>query len=329
MSDPSENNARTSSRDELHRFRSRIPDQRSAIPKSQRRMGRDRSLQARMLMTIFLLGAVYSGVIGGLVFSGAATVVIAAAVGLVVAVQFLVADRLALAGIAAKAVSPAQQPHLHAVIERLCIEADIPKPRLALVDTRMPNAFAVGRSRKAATVCVTTGLLALLTPAELEAVLAHELAHVINRDMMVMTVAGFLGAVAALFARLTLRFGMRGHPINQLAAVAFAVLCSITVYLVSFVLLRTLSRHREYAADRGAAMLTGHPSALASALLKITDTMSLIPRRDLRAAGQLNAFFIASAGPTRTIIQLFASHPPVEKRIAALSQLETRLHNSQ
>lgn len=281
-----------------------------------------------MLLAMLLLGAVYAGVIAALVSLGTGIVAVVVVAAGVAVVQLFASDKLALAAVGAKELSSSEQPKLHAMIERLCVQADIAKPRIALVVTDMPNAFALGRSRRAATVCVTTGLLRRLKPAELEAVLAHELSHVINRDMMVMTIASFLASVAALLARLALRYGMRGHALNQLLAAVFTVLCSIAVYLVSFVLLQTLSRYREYAADRGAAIITGRPSALSSALLKLTDTMKRIPDRDLRTATQLNAFFIVPPSAKRTIAGLFASHPPVEKRIAALGRLEAQLQRS-
>jgi heat shock protein HtpX len=177
---------------------------------SQRPFGSDRGLEARMLLTMVLLGAVYAGVIAALVSLGAGVVAVVVVAALVAVVQLFASDKLALAAVGAKVVSGSEQPKLHATIERLCVQADIAKPRIALVVTDMPNAFALGRSRKAATVGVTTGLLRRLKPAELEAVLAHELTHVINRDMMVMTIASFLASVAALLARFVLRYGTRG-----------------------------------------------------------------------------------------------------------------------
>jgi heat shock protein HtpX len=281
-----------------------------------------------MLVTMFLLGLVYVVLIGVAISAGvslAAVVVIAA---LVFGAQLFASDKIALAAMGAKEASPAQAPQLHSIIERLCVQADIPKPRIALVNAPMPNAFALGRSQKTATVCATSGLLSLLSPAELEGVLAHELTHVINRDVMVMTVASFFASIAAILARFGLFFGGGRGRNQQGSAFAVVLLVSIAVYVISFVLLRALSRYREYAADRGAAVLTGRPSALSSALWKISGTVQRIPDRDLRTATQMNAFFIVPARRKGALTGLFATHPPLEKRIAALSRLEAQLQGS-
>ncbi len=294
---------------------------------SQNNFGRDRGLQARMLLTMFLLGLVYVILIGVAISAGvgiAAVVVIAA---LLFGVQLFASDKIALAAMGAREASPEQAPELHSIIERLCLQANIPKPRIALVDAAMPNAFALGRSQKSATVCVTTGLLSLLSGAELEAVLAHELTHVINRDVMVMTIASFFASIAAILARFGLFFG-GGRGRNQGNAFVVVFLVSIGVYVVSFVLLRALSRYREFAADQGAAIITGRPSALSSALLKISGTIAQIPDRDLRTTTQLSAFFIVPARRKGALTGLFATHPPIEKRIAALSRLEAQLQGS-
>jgi heat shock protein HtpX len=280
-----------------------------------------------MLLTMFLLGLVYVVLIGVAISSamGIGAVVVIAA--LVFGAQLFASDKIALAAMGAREASPAQAPELHSIIERLCVQANIPKPRIALVEAPMPNAFALGRSQKSATLCATTGLLSLLSPAELESVLAHELTHVINRDVMVMTIASFFASVAAILARFGLFFG-GGRSRNQGNAFAVVLLVSVAVYVVSFVLLRALSRYREYAADRGAAILTGRPSALSSALMKISGTIARIPDRDLRAASELSAFFIVPARRKGAFTSLFATHPPLEKRIAALSRLEAQLQGS-
>ncbi|HEU4974195.1 MAG TPA: zinc metalloprotease HtpX [Baekduia sp.] len=289
-----------------------------------RDFGRDTGLQARMVGTMFLLGLVYAVLIGVAVSAGAGVggvVLIAAAF---FAVQLFASDRIALAAAGAREVSPADAPELHALIERLCVQADLPKPRVAIADTRMPNAFAMGRSQKAATVCVTTGLLRLLTPSELEGVLAHELTHVVNRDVMVMTIASFFASIAALIVRFGVFFG-GGRSRNQDASFAVVIVVSAAVYAISFLLLRALSRYREFAADRGAAVITGRPSALSSALLKISGTMDRIPDRDLRTVAQMNAFFILPARHRNAFSNLFSTHPPLEQRLAALSRLERQL----
>ncbi len=280
-----------------------------------------------MLTTVFLLGLVYVALIVVLISAGAGLAAVVVIAALLFGAQLFTSDKVALAAMGAKQVSPAQSPELHSVIERLCVQADIPKPKVALVQARMPNAFAVGRSQKTATVCVTTGLLSLLTPAELEGVLAHELTHLINRDVLVMTIASFFASIAAILARFGILFG-GGRGRNQGSAFAIVLLVSVAVYAISFVLLRTLSRYREYAADRGAAILTGRPSALSSALLKLSDTVARIPNRDLRAASELSAFFIVPAGRQGALKGLLATHPPLEKRIAALSRLEAQLQGS-
>jgi len=280
-----------------------------------------------MVLTMFLLGLVYAVLIAVAVSAGAGVASVLVIAAALFATQLFASDKIALATIGAREVSPAQAPELHSIVERLCVQADLRKPRLAIVEAPMPNAFALGRSQKTATVCATTGLLASLSPAELEAVLAHELTHLINRDVIVMTIASFFASIAALLVRFGFFFG-GGRNRNQQTAFMVVVLVSVAVYAVSFVLLRALSRYREYAADRGAAVLTGRPSALSSALMKINDTMQRIPDRDLRTTAQMNAFFIVPAGRKGSLTALFATHPPLEKRIAALNRIEAQLQAS-
>jgi heat shock protein HtpX len=219
------------------------------------------------------------------------------------------------------------------MIDRLCVQADIPKPRVAIAQTPMPNAFAVGRSPKSATVCATTGILQLLEPAELEAVLGHELTHVINRDVVVMTIASFFASIAAFITQFGFLFGGGfggGNRNNQNNNGFFIViLVSAAVYVVSFLLLQALSRYREFAADRGSAILTGRPSALISALMKISGTMQRIPQRDLRAASsELAAFYIFPPKAKESITNLFSTHPPLEARIERLQRLEAQLQGT-
>jgi len=287
--------------------------------------GRDTGLQARMLLTMFLLGLIYVVLIGVAISAGGGIGIVVVIAAVFFAVQLFASDRIALKAMGAREVSVAQAPDLHAIIERLCVQADLPKPRVAIIDVPMPNACALGRSQKTATVCATTGLLRLLSPAELEGVLAHELTHVINRDVMVMTIASFFASIAALLVRFGFFFGSFGRNRNTQAAFAAVLVVSVAVYAISFMLLRALSRYREYAADRGAAVITGRPSALSSALLKIDGAMQRIPSRDLRSAATMNAFFIVPAGAKGSLTNLFATHPPIEKRIAALSRLEAQL----
>jgi heat shock protein HtpX len=294
---------------------------------ARRDFGRDTALQVRMVLTMFLLGLVYAVLIGVAIGAGAGVAAVLVIAALIFGVQLFASDRIGLAAMGAREVSVEQAPELHAIIERLCIQANLPKPRVALSDIPTPNAFALGRSQKSATVCVTTGLLRLLEPAELEGVLGHELTHVINRDVMVMTIAGFLAMVAGILARFGFFFGGRGRG-NQQGAFALVLLVSVAVYVISFILLRALSRYREYAADRGSAIITGRPSALSSALLKISGTLERTPKRDLRLATQMNAFFIVPAGVRSGLSSLFATHPPLEKRLAALSRLEAQLQGT-
>ena len=287
--------------------------------------GRDTGLQARMLATMFLLGAVYALLVGVLFAAGADGIMILLICGGLLALQFFVSDKLALAAVGAREVSPAQAPELHAMIERLCIQADLPKPRVAVMQSSMPNAFAMGRSQKSATVCATTGIMELLTPAELEGVLAHELTHVINRDVMIMTLASFFASVASMILQFGFFFGGGSDDDDEGPGFLVVILVALGVYVISFFLMQALSRYREYAADRGAAVITGRPSALASALMKISGTMQRIPQTDLRAHSELNAFYIFPAGAKRSMFNLFATHPPIEKRIAALARLEAQL----
>jgi heat shock protein HtpX len=302
--------------------------------------GRDRGLQGRMLLTMFLLGLVYVVLIGALIASGAGGVTIAIVAVALFGFQLFASDKLALATMGARVVTPQEAPELHAIVERLCIQADLPKPRVAIMDANMPNAFATGRSQKSATICATSGLLRMLEPAELEGVIGHELTHVINRDVMVMTIASFFAMVSAVIIRFGFFFGMfggggfggggrggRGGQ-NEEEAVIVVILVSVIVYAISFVLLRALSRYREYAADRGSAILTGRPSALASALIKISGTIERIPSNDLRSAEGMSAFFIVPARAKNSLMNIFADHPPLEKRLAALERLEAQLQGS-
>jgi heat shock protein HtpX len=292
----------------------------------------DRGLTSRMVVTMFLLGLVY-------VVFVTAFFVIAPRFGpvvLLVAVAFLLtqyffSDRLALFGMRAREVSPQEMPELHGVVDRVCAMSDAPKPRVAVADTDVPNAFATGRNQRRAVVCVTTGLLRRLDPVELEGVLAHEMAHVAHRDVAVMTVASFLGLCAGLITRFGLQFGMfggfsRNRDQNTGLVLLMVVLVSAVAYAVSFLLTRALSRYRELSADRAAALLTGRPSALAGALTKISGEMARIPTRDLRAAEPFNAFFFAPAiSRGFSFSSLFSTHPPLERRLEQLQRISAGL----
>ena len=287
--------------------------------------GKDTGLQVRMTVTMFLLGLVYVVLIVAMLAVGANGITVAIIAGGLAALNLFASDKLALAAMGARVVSPQEAPQLHAMVERLCVQADLPKPKVAVANTRMPNAFALGRSPKSATVCATTGIMELLTPAELEGVMAHELTHIANRDVLVMTLAGFFATIAAYIVQFGFFFGGGGMgDDDDNPSFMVLLLVSVVVYVVSFLLMQALSRYREFAADRGAAIITGRPSALASALQKISSGMHQIPQKDLRAAGELQAFFIFPAA-RGSISGLFATHPPMEKRIAALARLEAQL----
>jgi heat shock protein HtpX len=290
--------------------------------------GKDPGLQARMLFTIFLLGLVYAVFIGVLFAAGAATGVIIVVALFLLLLQLFGADKIALATMGVKEVSPAEEPELHGIVERLCVQADLPKPRVCVMETSMPNAFAMGRSQKSTTVCATRGILDLLSAPELEGVMAHELTHVINRDVMVMTLAGFFASLASLIAQFALFFGGGYGGEEEERDIMVVVLVSVLVYAISFLLLRALSRYREFAADRGSAVLTGRPSALASALLKISGTMERVPSQDLRRAESMSAFFIVPARAKKSLMNIFADHPPLEQRLAALERLESQLQGA-
>ena len=295
-----------------------------------RTFGRDIGLQVRMLITLFLLGLVYAVLIAVLIAAGAGAITVAVLAAVFFLVQYFTSDKIALYSMGAREVTREQAPVLHGAIERLCITANLPMPRVAVADTPMPNAFAIGRSPSRATVCATTGLLELLEPAELDGVLAHELTHVQNRDVMLMTVASFFASIASFIVQMGFWFGGSFDDRDDNGpGVIVVVLVSAVVYMVSFVLLQTLSRYREFAADRGSAVITGRPSALSSALLKISGTMDQIPQRDLRVAnGELAAFYILPPRAKQSIATLFSTHPPLEARLEALSRLEAQLQGA-
>jgi heat shock protein HtpX len=289
----------------------------------------DAGLTSRMLGTMFLLGLLYVVFVAVLIVILHSWVLIVLIAGGFLFFQYFFSDRLALAAMRGHEVSPEQAPELHQMVDRLCALADMPKPRVAIADTDLPNAFATGRNQQHAVVCVTTGIQRRLSPPELEAVLSHELSHVAHRDVAVMTIASFLGILAGMVVRSSLYAGAWGgggwgrsndRDNNAGAVILLVILASAVVYALSFLLTRLLS------ADRSGAILIGRPSLLASALVKITGDMSRIPTRDLRAAEPLNAFFFAPAlAPGFSFSTLFATHPPLERRLDQLAQLEAQL----
>ncbi|MFC0861101.1 zinc metalloprotease HtpX [Sphaerimonospora cavernae] len=288
----------------------------------------DRGLTVRMTVTMFLLGLVYVAFMAVLVALGVrAIAVLVVAAGLLLA-QFLLSDKIALFAMGGREVSPQEAPELHGIIDRLSAMAAMPKPRVAIADTDMPNAFATGRNQKNSVVCVTTGILRRLDARELEGVIAHEMSHVAHRDVAVMTIASFLGIVAGLMTRFALYTGLAGGRRSNngppIGAIIFLV--SGLVYAVSFLLTRALSRYRELAADRAGALLTQRPSSLASALTKISGEIARIPTRDLREAQPFNAFFFAPAVSGQSIASLLSTHPPLERRLEQLARISAALN---
>src|SRR4051794_36759780 len=294
--------------------------------------GRDTGLQVRMLVTLLLLGLVYV-VFAGVLFASVGGAVALIGCALLLSFQFFASDKLALRSMGAREVSPQEAPELHAMIERLCVQADIPKPKIAVVNSPVPNAFALGRSQKSASVCATTGIMDLLSPSELEGVMAHEITHIVNRDVMIMTLCGFFASIASTIVQFGFLFGGGyggGFSDDDDDGPSFmaVILVSAVVWVVSFFLMQALSRYREFAADRGAAVITGRPSALASALLKISGVNDRIPTGDLRAHSEMNAFYIVPVKVKDSIYNLFSTHPPMDQRIAALARLESQLQSS-
>lgn len=276
-------------------------------------------------MTLFLLTVVYLIFIMVLAYIGVETLLLVVIVALVLLLQYFFSDQLVLYSMGARIVTEQQEPYLYEIVTRLCAIAGISRPRVAIADNKIPNAFATGRSPNNSVVAVTTGLLSMLTQEELEAVIAHELSHVKNRDVMIITMASLLSTVAFFVFRYSFMLPMnRGKDRNQIAYILIPILAG-GVWVISFLLIRALSRYREYSADRGSAILTGQPSQLASALMKISGTMERIPTTDLRDAEGMNAFFIIPAVSGSSILGLLSTHPSVEKRIAELKQIEREM----
>jgi heat shock protein HtpX len=296
--------------------------------------GRDAGLTIRMLATSGLLGLLYVGfaVVLLQVLNVGLAPMLVIVIGIAV-VQYWTSDKLALAASGAKIVSEQDAPELHAMVERLCALAGLPKPRIAVIPSNVPNAFATGRNPKHAAVAVTQGLWDRLEPREIEAVLAHELSHIANRDVLIMTLASFFAMLAALITRWGLYFGMFGgfggggnrsnnnNGNNQIPIWLIVFVVAAVTYALSFILIRTISRYREYTADRGSALITGAPENLMSALQKIASGITQIPQQDLREVAGMNAFFIVPTNWRTQVGELFMDHPPLEKRLAALSQI--------
>jgi len=299
----------------------------------RRAYGRDAGLSARMFTTMFLLGVLYVAFFVVLINLFQVGLWFALVImGVLAFVQYFTSDKLALAASRAKVVTPEQAPELHAMVDRLCAMADLPKPRVAVIPTDVPNAFATGRSPKHAAVAVTEGLWKRLEPREIEGVLAHELSHVGNRDVAIMTIAGFFSMVASYVAQMAMWSGMfsggdrrdGGTPVYLIVMVV-----GILTYVISYVLILALSRYREFAADRGAALITGAPENLMSALQKIASQMTRIPQRDLREMQGMNAFYIVPTNVKQSVGSLFLTHPPLEKRLERLSAIAAEMGRPQ
>ena len=297
----------------------------------RRSYGRDAGLSLRMLLTGSLLGLLY--VVFAVVLFQVLSVGLIPMILIVVALaffQYFTSDKLALAASGAKVVERDQAPELHDMVERLCAMADLPKPRVAIIDTDVPNAFATGRSPKYSAVAVTRGLWQRLEPREIEGVIAHELSHIANRDVLIMTVASFFAMLAGLLTRFGLYGGMfggggRGRDSGPIPVWLIVLLVSIVTYFLSQILILAISRYREFAADRGSALITGAPEHLMSALQKIASDMFRIPQRDLRQVESMNAFFIIPTSVKGSISGLFTTHPPLEKRLAALAEISREM----
>jgi heat shock protein HtpX len=294
--------------------------------------GRDAGLTLRMLLTTSLLGLLYVLFAVALFFVlDAGIVVMVVIVGALAFVQYFTSDKLALKAAGAKVVEPDRAPELHEMIERLCAMADLRKPRVAVIESDVPNAFATGRNQKHAAVAVTTGLWNRLEPKEVEGVLAHELSHIANRDVLVMTVASFFAMIAAVLTRVGLYSGMFGgmggnrDNNNQIPIWLVVLVVSVVTYFLSQILILAISRYREFAADRGSALITGAPENLMSALQKIASGITQIPQQDLRQVEGMNAFFIIPTNWRKRGGELFMTHPPLEKRLAALAEISREM----
>ena len=292
---------------------------------------RDTGLTVRMTTVMFLLGAAFVALVVALMYAFPSYWILIGLGGIGVAFyQWWSSDKVAMRAMRAREVTPEEAPELHGMIDRLCAMADMPKPRVGVADLDIPNAFATGRSPERSVVCVTTGILGMLTAEELEGVLAHELSHVAHRDVLVMTIASSAGIVGGMLTRGAPFggfgfFGRRRNNGGGAPAILIAVVVSLVVYAISFFLMRLLSRYRELCADRAGAYLTMRPQALASALQKITGEMAAIPQRDLRATQAMNAFFIAPAISGASLKTLTATHPSLEQRLEQLARIQAEL----
>lgn len=287
-----------------------------------------------MLLSFGILTLLYIVFLSALVYVGLDFISITIVASVMILLQWYFSDKIILWSSGAKIVTSDQYPQLHDVIERIIARNNLPKPKIAVINTRMPNAFATGKGKRSSVVAVTTGLLDLLDTEELEGVLAHELTHIQNRDVLVLTLASLFSTVAWYLMQFGFYsggmgygygYGYGGRDRNNAGGLAIVVIVAMLTWVISFLIIRAISRYREFAADRGSAQMTGKPAKLANALMKISDNMHRMPTKDLRQAEGLNAFFIIPAASGNTIINLFSTHPPIEKRIEKLMEMEASM----
>ncbi len=283
----------------------------------------DAGLNARMMLSFVILGALYIVFLSILHYFGVGYIPLAIIASAMILAQWYLSDKIVLWSSGAKIVSKEEYPRLHEIVERLSTNNGLPKPKVAMVDSPVPNAFATGKSPKSSLVAVTTGILDVLDNDELEAVIGHELSHVRSRDVLVLTLASVFSTVAWYLVRFGLFGGLQTRNRNTAGTSAIVMLVAITTWVVSFLIIRAISRYREFSADRGGAIMTGKPDKLASALLKISGKIKAIPPQELENVQKLNAFFIIPALSGSSIANLFSTHPPVEKRVQKLMEMKS------
>jgi heat shock protein HtpX len=293
---------------------------------------RDTGLTLRMVLSFTILALLYIVFLSALAYVGVDFISITIVASVMILLQWFFSDKIVLWTSGAKIVTRDQYPRLHDVIERIIARNNLPKPKIAVINTRMPNAFATGKGKRSSVVAVTTGLLDLLDTEELEGVIAHELTHIRNRDVLVLTLASLFSTVAWYLMQfgfysggMAYGYGYGGRDRNNAGGLAIVVIVAMLTWIISFLVIRAISRYREFAADRGSAQMTGKPVKLANALMKISGNMKRMPTKDLRQAEGLNAFFIIPAASGSTIVNLFSTHPPVEKRIEKLMEMEASM----
>jgi heat shock protein HtpX len=283
----------------------------------------DSGLRARMVLSFVILGILYVIFLSILHYLGVGYIPLAIIASVMILAQWYLSDKIVLWSSGAKIISREEYPKLHEIVERLSTNNGLPKPKVAMVNSNVPNAFATGKSPKSSLVAVTTGLLELLDDGELEAVIGHELTHVRSRDVLVLTLASVFSTVAWYLVQFGFYGGLQTRNRSSAGSGAIVLLVAIVTWVVSFLIIRAISRYREYSADRGGAIMTGKPDKLATALLKISGKIKVIPPNELKNVQKLNAFFIIPALSGSSIANLFSSHPPVEKRVQKLKEMKS------